>query len=117
MPFSARMLGSFSPYRQVRAPEACYECGAQSDHFAHECPARFLRVRGELPPGWRKEGASVVRDPSKWVGQELTGAARAEYRQFLTLLAVTPHPGFPVSIDDITGAQPVAPRQPARRRP
>jgi hypothetical protein len=85
------------------------------DHFAHECPTRILRVRGELPPGWRKDGASVVRDAAKWVGQDLSDAARAEYRAFLTTHPLSSHPSFPVQPDEILGPHPVASRVPARR--
>jgi hypothetical protein len=117
VPYSTGMLGSWSPYRLMRPPESCYECNMLHDHFSHECPARYLRVRGELPPGWRKEGGAVVRDPSKWIGQDLTDAARMEYRSFLAAHHPTSHPAFPVTADDILGTQPAAPRQPARRRP
>ena len=117
IPYSIGLLGSRSPYRSVRVPDTCYECNALNDHFAHECPSRFLRVRGELPPGWRRDGSAVLRDASKWIGQDLTDAARAEYGAFLTAHALTPHPTFPVSADEITGPQPAQARQPARRRP
>jgi hypothetical protein len=114
-PFSTGMLGSFSPFRTLRVPETCYECNASNDHFAHECPTRFMRVRGDVPPGWKREGSAIVRDASKWVGQDLTEAARAEYRSFLSTHALTPHPAFPVQHDEILGPQPVASRLPARR--
>ena len=117
VPFSVGMLGSWSPYRLMRPPESCYECNMTHDHFAHECPARFLRVRGELPPGWHKDGGAVVRDPTKWIGQDLTDATRQEYRNYLAAHRPSPHPSFPVSTDEIVAPQPAAPRQPARRRP
>ena len=55
VPYSVRLLGSFSPYRGLKFPQelTCFKCGAQRQHYAHECPARFVRVRGEPPPGWR----------------------------------------------------------------
>ena len=117
IPYSIGLLGSFSPYRSIRPPETCYECGATNDHFAHECPTRFLRVRGELPPGWRREGPIVIRDTTKWIGQDLSEATRAEFRAFLLTHPLTPHPTFPVSVDEITGPQPAQARLPARRRP
>jgi hypothetical protein len=117
IPYSIGLLGSFSPYRSVRPPETCYECGAAHDHFAHECPTRFLRVRGELPPGWRRDGPAVIRDSAKWIGQDLSDGTRAEFKTFLLTHSLTPHPTFPVTPDEITGPQPAQARLPARRRP
>ena len=46
IPYSPGTLGSWSPYRNGRPPDSCFECGAAQGHFAHECPKRFVRVRG-----------------------------------------------------------------------
>ena len=117
VPFSPGMLGSWSPYRLMRPPDSCYECNMAQDHYAHECPSRYLRVRGELPPGWIKEGGAVVRDATKWIGQDLTDATRMEYRAFLAAHRLSPHPSFPVTSEEIIAPQPAAPRSSARRRP
>ena len=117
IPFSTGMLGSYSPYRKARLPDQCFECNAVSDHFANECPARFLRVRGELPPGWKKDGLAVIRDTAKWIGLDLTETARIEMRAFAGTHALTPHQYFPVQLDEISAPQPVAARNPLRRQP
>jgi hypothetical protein len=46
IPYSAGMLGSFSPYRASQYPRelTCFECQAVQHHYATECPSRFVRV-------------------------------------------------------------------------
>ncbi len=83
IPYSPGLLGSFSPYRGVPFPPdlRCYECGALQQHYAAECPT----VRGEQPPGWMMDQmGAVVKDPAAWNGPDLTDAARAKYRDFLS---------------------------------
>ena len=87
IPYSLGLLGSFSPYRGVPFPPdlRCYECGALQQHYAAECPARFARVRGEPPPGWMTDqSGAVVKDPAAWNGPDLTDAARAKCRDFIS---------------------------------
>ncbi len=115
IPYSTGLLGSFSPYRGVAFPQElrCFECGAAQQHYAAECPARFARVRGEPPPGWKMDHlGTVVKDPAAWNGPELTDAARAKYRDFLGRFALMPHLTFPVSSDDILGSTPAPMRRP-----
>jgi len=106
IPYSYGMLGSHSPYRHQRPPEACFECGLRQAHFGNECPQRFVRIRGEAPPGWRKNGRTADKDPAQWNGPDLTDAARAEYRAFISTHHLAPHRVFPVTIDDIVGSAP-----------
>jgi hypothetical protein len=106
IPYSYGMLGSYSPYRNQRPPEACFECGLRQAHFGNECPQRFVRIRGEAPPGWRKSGRTVDKDPAQWNGADLTDAARAEYRAFISTHHLAPHRVFPVSIEDIVSTVP-----------
>ena len=49
VPYSVGLLGSFLPYRGLTFPHdlTCHECGALRQHYASECPARLVRVRGE----------------------------------------------------------------------
>ena len=108
IPYSSGMLGSWSPYRNGRLPDSCFECGAAQGHFAHECPKRFVRVRGKAPPGWLQDGS---KDPAQWDGTELTAAARADYRRFLSDHPVPPHHVFYISLEDIVGPQPPPPRR------
>lgn len=119
VPWSSGLLGGFSPYRLGRLPDACFECGTPNQHFATECPRRFARVLGEVPPGWRIDGPSTVtKDPSSWAGSDLTAEARAQYRPFIQKFALQPSHVSPVSIEDITGLSPPAPRRalgPGRR--
>ena len=105
-PFSPYMLGVYSPYRDMRLPEACYECNAPRSHYGNECPQRFARVLGDVPPGWMLDGRSAVRNPAHWEGSDLTAAARADYRRFLTTHSLQQHRQYPVSADDIAGAAP-----------
>jgi hypothetical protein len=87
IPYSAGMLGSCSPYRASPYPRelTCFECQAVKHHYATECPSRFVRVRGEAPPGWRVDSPGrAAKDESAWNGQELTDATRARYREFNT---------------------------------
>ena len=117
-PYSFAMLGSFSPYRELRPPQVCYECGAAEAHFGAECPQRFARVRGEVPPGWKIDNGKAVRDEAHWNGSELSATARAEYRSFLSRHPVPAHHNFPVSIDEITAPTPPPVRRAAGgRRP
>jgi hypothetical protein len=46
IPYSAGMLGSFSPYRASQYPRelTCFECQAVQHHYATECTSRFVRV-------------------------------------------------------------------------
>jgi len=115
-PYSVGMLGSYTPYREIRLPAICFECNATNAHFGNECPQRFSRVRGEPPPGWLQERGTIVRNPTAWQGADLTTEARAEYRAFLARHPVPAHHLFPVSIDDITSAQPPPVRRPAGGR-
>ena len=114
IPFSADLLGNHSPYRHVRPPETCFECGVTTRHFGTECPARFLRVLGELPPGWCKDGGTVQKDSSLWVGGELKQAARDQLGQFIVRHNLPPHIRMPVTADDFTNPSPPAPRPAAR---
>jgi hypothetical protein len=106
IPYSYGMLGAHSPYRTMRPPEACYECGMRGAHYGNECPQRFIRVRGEVPPGWRRSGRTADKDPAQWTGADLTDEARAAYRTFLANVPVTQHRNFPITIDEIVGAVP-----------
>jgi len=116
VPFSSYMLGKYTPYKDLRLPESCYECHAPRSHFGNECPQRFARVLGEAPPGWALDGLAAVRNPAHWEGNELTAAARADYRRFLSTHALPPHRSYPVSADDIAGAAPPPLRRPAGGR-
>jgi hypothetical protein len=116
IPYSLAMLGKYSPYREIRTPAVCFECNAANAHFGNECPQRFSRVRGEVPPGWVLDRGNAVRNPAAWNGPDLTTDARAEYRAFLARHPVPAHHLFPVSIDDIVSAQPPPVRRPAGGR-
>lgn len=115
IPYSTGLLGSFSPYRGLPIPSGltCYECGAFRQHYANECPARFVRVRGEPPPGWKvdRQGA-VAKEATDWVGDNLTDAARARFGAFLDKLSLVAHGTHPVSREEILGPSPVPPRRP-----
>jgi hypothetical protein len=118
IPYSAGMLGSFSPYRALAMPPSltCYECGAMQQHYGNECPTRFVRVRGEAPPGWKiGPGGSVTKDPAAWNGSELTDAARAQYRDFVAKFPLVAHAAYSILVDEITGAVPAPPRRPLPR--
>ena len=108
------MLGGFSPYRGGRFPQgmSCFECGAIEVHYAHECPSRFVRVRGEPPPGWKITSSGVVKDPEAWNGGELTENARLKYRDFILKYSLAPHRTHPITIAEITGSSPPDPRLP-----
>jgi hypothetical protein len=115
-PFSVTMLGLFSPYRTAKPQGRCYECNGNDGHFALECAARFARVKGEAPPGWRSDGPGrASKNPAEWNADltELTDAARANYRQFIQRFALVPANLYPITVDEITGAHPPAPRRPA----
>jgi hypothetical protein len=115
IPYSTGLLGSFSPYRGLSFPASmtCFECGAVQHHYAAECPARFVRVRGEPPPGWKVDAqGAVVKDHAAWNGADLTDATRAQFRSFIDKLSLVPHGGFPVSRDEILGPAPVPARRP-----
>ena len=110
IPYSTGLLGSFSPYRGVLLPHdlTCF--------VGSECPTRFARVRGEAPPGWKIDSPGVVtKNPSAWNGSDLTDAARAEYRGFITRLSLVAHSTHPVTVDEIVAATPAAPRRPLPR--
>jgi hypothetical protein len=116
--YSVSMLGSFSPYRASPYPRelTCFECQAVQHHYATECPSRFVRVRGEAPPGWKGGSPGrAAKDESAWNGSELTDAARALYREFITKLSLPPHVAFLVTVDDIVGPAPVPNRRPIPR--
>ena len=118
IPYSTGLLGSYSPYRNVALPPdlTCFECRATNHHFGGECPTRFARVRGEAPPGWKIDGPGAVsKNPAAWNGAELTDAARAEYRAFITRLSLGAHGTHPVTADEIVAAAPPAPRRPLPR--
>jgi hypothetical protein len=118
IPYSTGMLGSFSPYRATALPVSltCYECSAVRDHYGNECPLRFIRVRGEAPPGWQPgPNGGVQKDPAAWAGTELTSAARAKYRDFLAKFPLMAHISYPITVDEITGVSPPAPRHPLPR--
>jgi len=114
IPYSTGMLGSFSPYRSSALPStlSCFECQAVQHHYATECPSRFVRVRGEAPPGWRVEGPGrAARDDAAWNGAELTDVARARYRDFVARFSLPPHSAFPITVDEIVGPAPVTVRR------
>ena len=118
IPYSTGMLGSFSPYRSSPYPRelTCFECQAVQHHYATECPSRFVRVRGKAPPGWKVDSPGrAAKDESAWNGSELTDAARARYREFITKLSLQPHVAFLVTVDDIVGPAPVPNRRPIPR--
>ena len=116
IPYSYGMLGSFSPYRNMRPPDSCYECGLRSAHFGNECPQRFARIRGEVPPGWRRSGRTADKEPSQWHGPDLTDEARAAYRTFITTHHLSAHKSFLISADDITGDAPPPARKAGGRQ-
>ena len=87
------LLGFFLPYQLggLKFPQnlVCYECSTARQHYAAECPARLVRVRGEPTQGWRMDGVWWRRskDPSAWHGAELTDAARAQFLTFVNKLS------------------------------
>ena len=110
IPYSTGMLGSFSPYRSSPYPRelTCFECQAVQHHYATECPSRFVRVRGEAPPGWRVDTPGrAVKDDAAWNGQELTDAARARYLEFVAKFSLPAHGAFPITVEEIVGTAPV----------
>ena len=113
VPYSGAMLGSFTPYRELRPPVACHECGAPRAHFAMECPSRFVRVLGETPPGWSVDGRTATKNPAQWDRDELTAEARSDYRRFITTHRLQPHRLYQVTLDDLAGPAP----PPLRRAP
>ncbi len=118
IPYSVGLLGTYSPYRGLSFPAnmSCFECGAFREHYATECPARFVRVRGEAPPGWRVDHlGAVVKDSAAWNGKDLTDAERAQFRAFVDKLSLVAYGTFPVTRDEILGPAPVPPRRPLPR--
>ncbi len=110
IPYSAGMLGSFSQYRSSSLPRelTCFECQAVQHHYATKCPSRFVRVRGEAPPGWRVDTPGrAVKDDAAWNGQELTDAARARYLEFVAKFSLPAHGAFPITVEEIVGTAPV----------
>ncbi len=109
--------GCSARFREPLPPNlTCFECGAFRQHYGAECPARFVRVRGEAPPGWKMDQlGAVVKDPAAWNGPDLTDAARAQFRAFLDKFSLMAHGTFPVSRDQIFGPAPVPPRRPLPR--
>jgi hypothetical protein len=99
---------------------ACFECNRNDGHFALECPTKFARVKGDVPPGWRIDGpGQVSKNPAEWnaAQTELTDAARALYRTFAARFPIAPANIYPMSIDEITAAAPPAQRRPAYTNP
>jgi hypothetical protein len=85
-------------------------------HYATECPSRFVRVRGEAPPGWRVDTPGwAVKDDTAWNGPELPDAARARYRDFVTKFSLITHGSFPITVEEILGPAPVPARRPVPR--
>ena len=120
IPFSYTMLGSFSPYKSYKPSGPCFECGRNDGHFALECPVRFVRVKGEAPPGWRSEGPGrAVKNAAEWSADlaELTDAARLQYRAFGNRFPLQPANMYPMTIDDIVAAAPPPPRRPNHTHP
>ena len=120
VPFSSVMLGSFSPYRTIKPLGPCFECARNDGHFALECPVRFVRVKGEAPPGWRGDGPGrASKNPAEWSADltELTDAARAQYRAFANRFPIAPANLYPVTIDEIVAAAPPPQRRPAYTHP
>ena len=113
IPYSKAMLGSYTPYQDLRTPESCHECGLPRAHFAMECPSRFVRVLGEAPPGWAVDGRGATKNPAQWEGDELSAEARADYRRFIMTHHLQHHRQYPVTPDDIAGPAP----PPLRRAP
>ncbi len=112
IPYSTGLLGSFSPYRGLSFPVSmtCFEFGAVQHHYAAECPARFVRVRGEPQPGWKVDvQGAVAKDHAAWNGTDLTDATRGS---FLDKLSLVPQGNFQVSRDKILGPAPVPARHP-----
>ena len=120
IPFSVTMLGQFTPYRSAKPQGRCFECQTDDGHFALECPVRFVRIKGEAPPGWRSDGPGrASKNPAEWSANlsELTDAARANYRPYIQRFALVPANIYPISVDDITGVQPPAPKRPSYPNP
>jgi hypothetical protein len=62
-----------------------FKCQAMQHHCATEFPSRFVRVRREAPSGWKVDSLGrAIKDESAWNVPELTGSARARYREFIT---------------------------------
>ena len=58
---------------------------------------------------------AVVKDLAAWNGQDLTDAARAQFRAFMDKLSLVAYGTYPVSRDEILGPVPVPPRRPLPR--
>ena len=87
------MLGSFLPYQNVKPLGACFECGKCDGHFALECPIRFARVIGDVPPGLRIDGPGrASKNPADWTPNlsELTDEAWAQYQTYITRFPIAP---------------------------
>jgi hypothetical protein len=52
-----------------------------------------------------------VKDDAAWNGLERTDAARAKHREYVTKFSLPAHGVFPVSVEEIAGAAPGAPRR------
>ena len=65
IPYSTAILGSYSPYPQIRAPELCFEDNVPNSHAGNECPDRFLRIFGAPLPGWTSDGK---KEAAAWTG-------------------------------------------------
>ena len=81
-------VGPFGPVchcRRVGDP-------ASTAHATWDCPLRFWSVRGKCP-GFLQDGR---RDPAAWVGEEITDATRAQWKEFgSTLRKSRAAPGVP----------------------
>ena len=104
------MIGSITKHRGPPRYR-CYECGAAGQHYAYECPRRFIRVLGYAPPGFGSDG---VRDPAQWHGNELSPATRRAYPHFIRHFDLQPHPRATMLAEDFTDAVQVRPRPEGR---
>ena len=81
---------------------------------------RFVRVKGEAPPGWKSDGPGrAAKNAVEWSADltELTDAACLQYRAFGNRFPLQPANMYPMTIDDIVAAAPPPPRRPAYTHP
>jgi hypothetical protein len=56
-----------------------------------------------------------VKDNAAWNGAELTDTTRARFRKFVAKFSLPAHGAFPIIVDEIVDAAPVAVQRPVPR--
>ena len=107
IPYSTAILGSYSPYSQLRPPELCYECNIRNSHAGKECPVRFFRTFRALLPAWTRDRR---KDAAAWTGDgsAMLQPTREALARYLNDHGVPAHRSWSVSTAESGGAGPMS---------